>query len=211
MSKTTFKERMRKQREEEIIAAAGQMIREHGYAELNMDDLAEAVGVAKPTLYQHFKSKEDLVAQVIISAMERLEAHLLTPQRGKPLQRLSDVFRMLLEARHSTLSTMANLDTELVRTFIHTHPAVREYKTRAVVHLNQLVEEGKAEGEINPAIPTEIIVGWMFCSSNVLRAAYPEQDPPFWRAHLAEYSDVVIQAFISGIATRLPASQPLHP
>lgn len=206
MTKATFKERMRQQREEEIIRTAAQMIRERGYAELNMDELAEAVGVAKPTLYQHFKSKEDLVAQVIVEAMEMLEARVSDSTSGTPLQRLAEVVTMMLEARHSTMSAMASLDTNLLKTFLHTHPAVREIKNRAVVHIYRIVDEGKALGEINPDLPTEIIVGWMFCSSNIVRAAYPEQDQPFWRAHLSQYSGVITQAFIAGITNRNPAS-----
>ena len=72
MPKVLFKERVWKEREQVILAEAGKLMREYGFEKLNMDKVAEAVGIAKPTLYQHFRSKDDLIAQVLINGMTML-------------------------------------------------------------------------------------------------------------------------------------------
>ena len=59
MTKLSYKERSRLRREQDILRTAARMIRDNGYANLNMDDLADEVGISKPTLYQHFKGKDD--------------------------------------------------------------------------------------------------------------------------------------------------------
>ena len=65
MTELSFKERERQRREHEILLHARRLIRAGGFADLTMDDLAQAVGVSKPTLYQHFRSKDDLTARVV--------------------------------------------------------------------------------------------------------------------------------------------------
>ncbi|HZP29958.1 MAG TPA: TetR family transcriptional regulator [Acidimicrobiia bacterium] len=43
-----------------IVAAARHAFAERGYADVNVGDVAEAVGVGKGTVYRHFASKEEL-------------------------------------------------------------------------------------------------------------------------------------------------------
>ena len=60
-----------------IIDAAYQRFYRHGFSRVTMDDIAEAAGVAKRTLYAHFDSKDVLLASVLEQhhalAMERIE------------------------------------------------------------------------------------------------------------------------------------------
>ncbi len=46
---------------------------EHGFHPTSMNDVAEAAGVTKPVLYQHFRSKRDLYREVLTD----VGAHLL--------------------------------------------------------------------------------------------------------------------------------------
>ena len=51
----------RKQRNREaILNAAADLFGRHGYSNVSMDTISEAAGVAKPTVYAHFESKEGL-------------------------------------------------------------------------------------------------------------------------------------------------------
>ncbi|MEM1185909.1 MAG: helix-turn-helix domain-containing protein [Planctomycetota bacterium] len=49
-------------RERLILDTARRMLAERGYLGLNMDRIAEAIEYSKGTIYQHFSSKEDLIA-----------------------------------------------------------------------------------------------------------------------------------------------------
>jgi AcrR family transcriptional regulator len=51
--------------DEEILAVALQMLREKGYRELNVDEVAERAGVAKTTVYRRWPTKGALVAAAI--------------------------------------------------------------------------------------------------------------------------------------------------
>lgn len=50
---------------EEIIAKAIEVFRKQGYYKTSMSDLAEACGLQKGSFYHHFKSKEDLMQEVL--------------------------------------------------------------------------------------------------------------------------------------------------
>lgn len=63
----------RAERERQILDAAVEIFGERGYAEVSMDEIAERVGVTKPVLYTHFRSKEGL----LLACIARIRAQLL--------------------------------------------------------------------------------------------------------------------------------------
>ncbi|MDO4251311.1 MAG: TetR/AcrR family transcriptional regulator [Moraxella sp.] len=60
-------------REQHILDAAEQILLDSGVAEVVLDDLAQSLGIAKGTLYKHFKSKDELYLRLLI----RYERQLL--------------------------------------------------------------------------------------------------------------------------------------
>jgi len=62
----------RRIREREIRAAAVDLFQRHGYEGATMRDLAQAVGMDAGSLYNHFRSKYDLLREVLIGTMEDL-------------------------------------------------------------------------------------------------------------------------------------------
>jgi AcrR family transcriptional regulator len=57
-----------------IVAAARHAFAERGYADVNVADVAEAVGVGKGTVYRHFASKEDLFTAAAAAAVANVAA-----------------------------------------------------------------------------------------------------------------------------------------
>ena len=57
---------------EELVAAAVRLFRERGYHATSMQDLAEAVGVQRGSLYHYIAAKEDLLWEIMERAMETL-------------------------------------------------------------------------------------------------------------------------------------------
>ncbi len=52
-------------RHREILAAALELIAEHGYAGASLRELARRVGMSQPSLYHYFATKQDLVLQIL--------------------------------------------------------------------------------------------------------------------------------------------------
>src|SRR6476661_3672226 len=63
-----------------ILRQAERLFMQRGFAAvsaaISVGDVAEAVGVTKPTLYYHFGDKEGLYAAMLVALMTRVGAHV---------------------------------------------------------------------------------------------------------------------------------------
>lgn len=71
---------------EDMLAAAARLFAEQGFSATSMNQVAEACGVAKPTLYHYFQDKNDLLAQIcdshvhaLLALVEEVKAQGLAP------------------------------------------------------------------------------------------------------------------------------------
>lgn len=202
MSPLSYKERERQRREQEILETAGRLIATHGYADLTMDGLADAIGISKPTLYQHFKSKDDLAAQVLIRCLTILEEHLQMPSSRSPLERLEMALRMILEARFGPDGLLSALRQEIILKAIHSNAEVAVQKARVLARLQALVEEAKQQGQVVTTISSEVIVRAMFCLQSAVSSLDPTMPVPS-KDELADSLQSVIQLFLRGVASTL--------
>ena len=61
---------------DEILGAAARLFAQRGYSATSMNDVAQASGVSKATLYHYVRDKHDLLAQITRGHVARLEAVL---------------------------------------------------------------------------------------------------------------------------------------
>ena len=97
------REREKAQRIESILEAAKKVFSPKGYVKATMDEIALEAEISKPTIYQYFKSKDDLFFSLMLPVVEDIGTELekienkLTKNRykdGAPLIR--DLFEGLL-------------------------------------------------------------------------------------------------------------------
>jgi AcrR family transcriptional regulator len=82
-----------------IFNAAITAFSQKGYHKSTMDEIAEVAGVAKGTLYYHFKSKEDIFKFVIEEGIKTLEDEIKdkTEYYSSPIEKLRALCRIQLE------------------------------------------------------------------------------------------------------------------
>src|ERR1700722_1235021 len=96
----SLKDRQRQMRETAILKAAHSLLAEKGYQRMTMDDLATRVGIAKGSLYQHFKSKEDLIGAGLVACMDRITNYIDTlPSTQPAIERIKLTCRKALVLR----------------------------------------------------------------------------------------------------------------
>ena len=140
------------ERREAIIAAAMDEFIAAGYAAARLDDIAKRAGVAKGTIYLHFKDKEALFEELIRTAIVPLV------QRLGPPPNLAGSVRDLIEmfARTFIQEVAMTRRADIVRLIVAEgprFPAIAEFYYREVVSkglagLRALIELGIARGEI---------------------------------------------------------------
>ena len=79
---------------EQALAVARRLIQTRSYLGFSFQDLADAVGVRKPSLYHHFASKEALGVEVLRAAREAFQRWASSVIDRSPEDRLDAYFQM---------------------------------------------------------------------------------------------------------------------
>jgi len=156
MSVSNLKERQRQLREEVIIDTAYAMLGEVGYDAMSMDDLAARVGVSKATLYQHFNTKEEVAINVICRSLRIAidDVRSQADQNEPAIQRLE---RCLITSYKRRLDFgQAGLVLPIMT--VKKHPRYVAAMNDLIQLLEEVAEQARAEGAINPALNTCVIV-----------------------------------------------------
>ncbi len=76
-----------------ILSAAARLFAQRGYSGSTMTEVAAACGISKGTLYHYVRDKQDLLAQIATTHVQRLQdlMHALAAQRLPPRQQLSEL------------------------------------------------------------------------------------------------------------------------
>ena len=83
------------ERREQLLSVALEVFARHGYHGSSMNEVADAAGVTKPVLYQHFSSKRELYLALLAEAGDRLFEAISTAARlaGSPHAQVEQGFR----------------------------------------------------------------------------------------------------------------------
>jgi TetR/AcrR family transcriptional regulator, fatty acid metabolism regulator protein len=167
----SLKEKQRQEREALILQVAEEVLMEKGYHETSMDEIAARVGVAKGTVYLHFPSKEDLVVAIFARDMQQFLRAVETAIEGAAASELTArakleavlrfMYSGLFSKRTRLLSTMYN-NTDLRHFFQEKGTCMRAMWEHLATRISALLEEGKATGEFDASIPTNVMLSAFF-------------------------------------------------
>ncbi|MBC3806065.1 helix-turn-helix transcriptional regulator [Undibacterium seohonense] len=99
-SKLNFKDQAFRLREDAILDATSNVLAAKGFDLMTMDDVANLIGISKPSLYKHFKSKEDLVGAAMIRLLDGATTQLESfPSEYSAKEKLSALLEWALRVR----------------------------------------------------------------------------------------------------------------
>jgi AcrR family transcriptional regulator len=133
-------------RREELTRAAARLFAERGYQGTSLADLAEAVGVQKPSLYHHIAGKEELLWDVAQEGAAAFHAALdAVPQDA-------DRIRNALRAHLAVVAAQLDIATVFVREWRFLSDEHREAfvaeRRRYEERIRDLFREGVEQGEL---------------------------------------------------------------
>jgi AcrR family transcriptional regulator len=120
------------ERDSRILDAAREHLLRDGYHGLSMEALAESIQYSRATVYQHYRSKEDvLVALAAQTGQRRVELfERASAFRGRPRERITAI-------------------GEAVASFALTYPS--HFKTEHIIHTSSVREKCSAENQLRLA------------------------------------------------------------
>ena len=147
-----------------ILAAALELMAEHGVRDLRMDDVAERAGVGKATIYRRHRSKDELVT----AAVAALVTEITVPDTGSTRDDLLGLMRAAVELYSGSVEAgvMPGLvdamtrDPELARSVREGFLARRRAAVRAV--LERGVERGDLRADLDPELALDVLAGPLF-------------------------------------------------
>lgn len=150
---------MRKEAEErknEIIDAADELFSQKGYDGTSTNDIIKKVGIARGTLYHHFKSKEDIMDALI----ERYSDRLLGAAQEIATDKSIPVVERLIEVVMA-MNLSGKSSKEIMEQIHKPQNALMHQKIQKVIFnevppiLTEIIREGIEQGMFNTSFPYE--------------------------------------------------------
>lgn len=157
-------------RKTEIITVAAQLFKEKGYSAVTMRDIAQAMNIKAASLYNHIKSKQEILVLIIIEIAEEFTSNILQIVNSEEttIQKLEKVIQLHIDITLRNSDALACLnndwmhlaDNELAY-FIKMREAYEE-------HFRTIIKNGIANNEIKN-LNVEVII---FSTLSTLRTLY---------------------------------------
>lgn len=157
-------------RKEEIKACAAHLFRKKGYSATSMREIAEVVGIQAASIYNHFKSKEFILRDLLLEM-----AHLFTEgmkevntTKLNPIQKMEQLIDLHVRLTVEHTDAIALIAGEWVHL---KEPALQEYlalRNAYELAFKNIIEEGKNAGYLKE-VETDII---LFSTLSTLRWLY---------------------------------------
>jgi AcrR family transcriptional regulator len=155
------KERLYQEREEAILQVAGEVFMEKGYHGMSMDEIADLVGIGKPTLYRHFVSKEELIFTLVRRNLPEIFQDLETIRTDRKMsvqQKLEATLQTVY--RHAINTCQLSLlsgNAEIPQGFHEKRTEVEKIHQDFVEHIRNVLQAGKASGELDASVPLPLM------------------------------------------------------
>ncbi|HEX3737512.1 MAG TPA: TetR/AcrR family transcriptional regulator [Solirubrobacterales bacterium] len=166
-SRRAEKQQSRDARMEEVIEAATEMFYERGYEGTSIENVANAVGILKGSLYYYIDSKEDLLFRVVDQVQRDIHSMLddaIAAEDTPPLDRLSEFARRQVEynARNVKIVAVYHNDWRRLKgDRLADITRRRKYESRVVL---ELLEEAKQRGDIAETLDTKLAASCVFAT-----------------------------------------------
>nr|WP_271208817.1 TetR/AcrR family transcriptional regulator [Rhodococcus wratislaviensis]GLK33170.1 TetR family transcriptional regulator [Rhodococcus wratislaviensis] len=185
----------------QVLDAALRTFAAHGYERTSVNDIAEAAGLKKPSLYHYMDSKEDLLENIIVRSHTRLTNEL------KALPPVNSALEMVRQIIYTHVLYNANFGQEaaVFQADFRMLSANRQETIRGMLSeydrsLQALVEEAQRRGEVPNDINAPLAVNWMLGAANHIVRWYhprPGSDPEYLANHFADLTISGLRSFAS--------------
>jgi AcrR family transcriptional regulator len=168
-----------KKREREIIDAAAEIFHRKGYSETSVQDVADAVGILKGSLYYYIDSKEDLLFRMLLEVHE--DASVIVAETAAldapPLDRLRAYVERHVEFNTRNLAKIA--------VYYHDFGLLSPKRKKAILAQRAfyedfvigLIKEAQERGEVDPTVDPVLVSNGIFGLVNWIYTWYRPGGP----------------------------------
>lgn len=191
---------MHQAREDAILQATCQLLGEKAFDAMTMDDVANAVGIAKASLYKHFCSKEELCSAAMVQILGRVRGYLAELPAGMPpLDKLQALVRWSLERLLTNEMPLLPSRNSTLRAVLM---ANKDYLNGLVTVSDQIgawITEAQSQGVLNPTLPPVVVLYTLYARACDPVVSFLKESGQFSDAEIV---DLVVRTCFDGLAAR---------
>jgi TetR/AcrR family transcriptional regulator, regulator of autoinduction and epiphytic fitness len=169
MTRVSFKAQMLIAREEAIVAAVNRLLAEKGFDAMTVDAVAAEVGVAKASLYKHFKSKEELAGAAMVGVLDRAIAQVQLLERdaslGNELERLKALTRWTMQVQIAGEMPSLPAQNSALRAALMANKTYIDRLMRLSDLLGAWIVAGQQAGRLDASLPPEVVLYTLFAKA----------------------------------------------
>ena len=147
------------ERRKEILETAERLFVTKGYTKTTVNDILKEIGIAKGTFYHYFKSKEEVMDEIIMRIIKEdfATAKVIVSNPNIPV--LEKLFRVLMEQSPKS----GDVKDKMIEQFHQPNNAEMHQKSivQSIIHLSpvlaEILEQGIDEGVFSTPYPQETI------------------------------------------------------
>lgn len=147
-------------RRDELLTLAATMMAERGLRATTVRDIADAAGILSGSLYHHFKSKEEMVDEVLRSFLDWLFGRYqqIIDTEPNPLERLKGLFMASFEAIEHRHAQVVIYQDEAKRLSSQPRFAYLEARNREQRKMwVDVLQQGIDKGHFRPDIDVDLV------------------------------------------------------
>ncbi len=198
-----------KRRQREIIDAAAEIFHRKGYSETSMQEIAEAVGILKGSLYYYIDSKEDLLFQMLLEVHEHAKGIV---EETAALE-VSAVERLRAYVQRHVEYNVQNLSK--IAVYYHDFGLLTAKRKRAIMDQRRyyelfvigLIEDAKADGSVDGSVDASLVANAIFGVVNWIYTWYRPSGnaSPQYLGKL--YAELIVNGISSGDIPAAPKAK----
>jgi TetR/AcrR family transcriptional regulator, cholesterol catabolism regulator len=150
---------------EEMLAQAAEMFADRGYEVTTLGDLAEGIGIAKATLFHHFRTKEQILFELYARAMDIALERLVAVDHANA----DSATALLAMVREHTLVILQNRAVFTIffdeegglepEHLAKVRDQQREYINLISHRVTDLIADGRVASDVHPRIAVQTLLG----------------------------------------------------
>jgi AcrR family transcriptional regulator len=189
-----------KKREQEIIDAAAEIFHRQGYSDTSVQNVADAVGILKGSLYYYIDSKDDLLYRVLLEVHDA--AHTILEEVAamdelSPLERLDAYVRRHVEYNTRNLTKIAVYYHDYKLLAPERRAEIRRQRKLYEDFVEGLIRDAQEQGEVAADLDPAVLAYCLFGALNSVYTWYR----PAGKVSAAQLEDTLARFVLAGVRT----------
>lgn len=193
----SLREKQKQQTRAEIVRAAFALFGRHGYEDVPMEMISEAVGISRATLFNYFPQKELILREIASSRVERLKAIVARFGEAGRTTTFEDIIGLFIEIAEDNVRIAGSSRRLLLNVWFQeaAHGSLMASREEALVAVSDAIGRIRRRKVANPRLAAETL--FAIYMATMLEWLMQENEPG---KKLAESMQGRLELALAGVA-----------